>query len=819
MSKAETAEPRAPRLSSAMLDQAPAERRTELIQAVMNRGLALFRSGQLDSADVLFETMASTAAVRPLVQHIRGIIALHRGEDELALDLIEEAVKLNPADGEAHANLGLILLKHHQDPQALAAYASALTLQPDNIAAQFGLARAFSALGLIDFAYDAFRDVVARDPNYVEAVADFGLLLTDVGRHDEAVPMLREALERHFAERQLHLTLAGCLFSAGDWPEAWTEYEWRLKDPDLTKRLLPTDRPRWQGEDLAGKTILLQSEQGFGDTLQFVRYAPMVKARGGHVMLRAPAPLLPVLRSVAGIDSFVETENEVKQSAFDVHLPLLSLPQIFGTQIDTVPAMPYIEPDPELVARWRQRLGDHSGVTVGLVWQGNRAHPNDHRRSMRLESLRTLLDCPGARFVSLQIGPGQDQLKEFEDRIIDPSGEIDTDSFADAAAIIANLDLVISIDSAIVHLAGAIGKPVWILLAMGNDWRWLKDRDDTPWYPQARLFRQGRSGDWAGVVRRLRTELWSFADAGAPPSPSESTMDPITALARQLTVPLSRAASPVVCDALFVDSCRHHRARNLDRSKKLLEQVLIFDPGHVNALCNLGALELGSGDVELALRLLHTAVALAPDLAAARMALADALLQSKRDEQALAQYRKAIELAPGDAAVHAAYATALRRLGDPKQAAVHFDAARRNTHQRYRKALQLTPNSDALHAEYAMALRDLGDLDGAMRHFLVATKINQRQSSEFYEVLGRTCAAQGNAEGAEISLKHAIALNPRLLSAHCALGELYLKRGRRDDAEVSFRGALAIDPNCAAALRGMERLTASARAETIAGIS
>jgi tetratricopeptide (TPR) repeat protein len=817
--------------------QAAGAKRPEYVKAVMDQALDLFHKGQLDSADILFATVAEEPTVKPLVQHMRGIIAMHLGQDERAQELIEEAIRLNPTDGEAHGNLGRLLLKAHRYPTALAAYASALTIQPNSVASHFGLAKALATLGLYDLAFDAFGDVFARAPDYVEALVEFGVLLIDMGRQAEAVAMLqdalsrdpkradiaaalaaamflpsdddpdfvsarviagvRDALTRHPDRAELHGLLGSCLFAAGDWPAAWTEYEWRLKEPQLAKHLLPTEQPRWQGEEIAGKTILLQSEQGYGDVLQFVRYAPMVKARGARVILRAQESLLPVLRSVAGVDAVLGTKEEAP--AFDVHVPLLSLPLIFGTRVDTVPAaIPYLTADPALVERWRDRLGAHSGLTIGLVWQGNPAHPNDRNRSMRLDAMRPLLDCPGARFVSLQVGPGQEQLKGLDDRITDLATEIDIGSFADAAAIIANLDLVISIDSAVAHLAGALGKPVWILLAFSNDWRWLRGRQDTPWYPLAQLFRQRTLGDWGEVIKRVQTDLWSFARAGAPPQGGLiGTSDLLRA-----TLP-PRAVDPVVCDALFVEGVRHHRAKDFDRSKKMFEQVLVLDPQHVNTLCNLGALELGLGNRVRALALLERTVALAPSLAPAHAALADALLESNRTDEAMAHYRKAIELAPKSDAVHAAYATALRRLGDTKRATVHFGEAERITREHYRKALDAAPKSDAIHAEYAMALRDLGDLDGAMRHFQAAVNISQRQSPEFYEALGRTCAARGNREGAEISLKHAVALNPRLVTAHCALGDLYFALGRKVDAGASFRRALEIDPSCAAALRAI----------------
>ncbi|MGY3696648.1 tetratricopeptide (TPR) repeat protein [Bradyrhizobium sp. USDA 3240] len=819
MSKAGLSEAQTMRAGLAMLNQASSERRAEFIQTVMNRAIALFRDGQFDSADLLLETMEQEPEVRSHVLHVRGVIALQRDEDERALELIEEAVRLNPADGEAHGNLGVLLLKGRQYPQALAAYTAALTLRPDNAAAQLGLARALAMLELSDFADEIFRDLIASSPDYIDAIVDFGWLLSDTNRHDAGIALLHNALERYPTRTELRTVLAVCLFGVGNWSAAWAEYEGRLSDTRVNRHLISTDRPRWQGEDLAGRTILLQSEQGFGDTLQFVRYAPMVKARGGRVILRTPQVLLSLMQTVAGIDAVVS--DATAAPAFDVHLPLLSLPLIFDTQVDTVPAAtPYVTSDPDLVARWRERLGGNSddGLSVGLVWQGNPGHLNDQRRSIRLDLLRPLLDCPGARFVSLQIGRGREQLADFDDRILDTGAQIDTASFADAAAIIGNLDLVISIDSAIAHLAGAMGKPVWILLANGSDWRWLRDRNDTPWYPQARLFRQTRPGDWAEVIGRLNSALRSLAGAGSE-LPAEAITDPIMSSALKMTVAHDEGDA-LVCDALFVEACRQHRAGKLDRAAKLFEHVRSLDHGHVNTLCNLGAIELRLGHHERAYTLLQTAVTVAPDLAPARIALADVLIATHRTEQAVAQYRKAIELAPTSVDAHAAYANALRKLGRNEHASgMHADIVRRQLHQHYRKALELAPASDTLHAQYALALCELGDLDNAMLHFLAATKINQQQSSEFYEALGRACAARGNSQGAEVSLKHAVALDPRRVTAHCALADVYLTLDRPDEASASFREALAIDAGSAAALHGIERSLTTQRNTVISGVS
>ncbi|MGO9673696.1 MAG: tetratricopeptide repeat protein [Methylocella sp.] len=735
------------------MTQADARRAPEFVRAIIDRALALFQQGRFDSAEVLLATIAADETVKPMVLHLRGLTAMHLGQKERAQQFLQEAIRANPTDCEAHANLGLLLLETRRHPQAAAAYAAALTLDPRNPAWHFGLAKALAGSGLSDLAIDSYRDACSRAPDYADAEIDLASLLSDCGESAEAIALLRHALTRHPDRADLHMALAFCLLAIGDWPAGWKEYEWRWSDPSLGEKPLPSDRPFWQGEDLSGRTILLQCEQGFGEILQFARYAPVVKARGAEVILRAPTQLLPLLKSVAGVDALIDVDEAAP--AFDVHAPLLSLPGVFGARIDAIPeCAPYLAADPALVEGWRERLGAHSGLSIGLCWQDNPAHSMDQFRSMRLEVLRPLLGCPGTRFISLQIGPGQDQLTGFEGQIIEPKFDGAGDSFADTAAIIANLDLVIGVDSAVVHLAGALGKPAWILLAARADWRWLRERNDTPWYPQAKLYRQETLGDWDEVVGWLRTDLWELAGASPP------AKDAIADSARS-----RRRADPSLCDALFMEGVRHHRANDLGRSKKLFERVLALDPQHVSGLCNLGALERSIGGHHRARDLLERAVSLAPEHAPARLALADTLLAGGDSEAAIAHYRRACAFAP---------------------------------------------KSDAVHAAFAMALEDLGDHDAAMAHFELAAKINQRQSPEFFEALGRASLARGNLQGAEISFQHALALHPKFVTAHCGLGDVYLSLGRRVDAGASFRRALDIDRGSSAAHRGLERLRLAA---------
>jgi hypothetical protein len=265
----------------------------------------------------------------------------------------------------------------------------------------------------------------------------------------------------------------------------------------------------WDGKPLNGKTILIHTEQGFGDTIQFIRYLPMVQAQGGRVIFECLRDLICLLKNGTGFDKIIEQKSSGKlYEQFDVHVPLLSLPGLFGTTVGSIPSdIPYIDADPGLIDQWRIRLDDDHKCKIGIVWAGNLNHKNDHSRSCSLSDFATLAGIPELSIYSLQKGPASVEVNKWPggEKIIKLDSEIH--DFADTAAIIANLDLVISIDTVVAHLAGAMGKPVWTLLPFVPDWRWLLNRNDSPWYPSMRLFRQTRANDWAGVFKRLKQTL------------------------------------------------------------------------------------------------------------------------------------------------------------------------------------------------------------------------------------------------------------------------------------------------------------------------
>lgn len=358
------------------------------------------------------------------------------------------------------------------------------------------------------------RSLVAIAPAFPGAVLALATALKEVGELDEAVALMEGEAPRDI-RAQFNLGLIK--LALGQFEEGWEHYEARLKIPGFDVHT-GFPQPFWDGGDLSGMTLLVHAEQGLGDVIQFARYLPLLKGRAKRVLFAVPASLRTLFKDLAGVDELLTGEGAPPH--FDCHCPLLSLPRLFRTRLDSIPAdLPYLRADGTRVSDMGRRFPwlKEPGPKVGLVWAG-RARPNnpdamrmDGRRSLRLADLASLAKCPSVRLVSLQEGPAALQAQSPPDGMVllDPMPQVG--DFADTAAIIAHLDLVVSVDTAVAHLAGALGKPVWILSRFDACWRWLKDRDDSPWYPDARLFRQTRPGEWPPTIRRLSGEMEKWA--------------------------------------------------------------------------------------------------------------------------------------------------------------------------------------------------------------------------------------------------------------------------------------------------------------------
>ena len=434
----------------------------------------------------------SAAAASPHAPDAAAVDALFQecvklsGDARLAeaCDCYRRLLERDPLHAKGHNNLGVLHQRRGEFASAARCFEEAARIDPKLAEPHVNLGNLHDIRGDPDTAVSSYRRALAIDPDYVHA----------------------------------HCCLAQALLATGGYEEGWGEFEWRWRSADTALRLPPVAQPVWDGsQDIAGKRVLLHAEQGYGDAIQFIRYAPLVAARGARVLAICDPALSTLFRAVPGVDWVGEPGQPLAD--FDYHVPLMSLPRAFRTTVDTIPArVPYIVPEPAAVDAWRDRL---SGVTasfkVGLAWAGRPAFIAAAMKVCPLERLVPLLDVPGCVFFSLQKGDAAAELTQsgpWSGRIIDHTGELR--DFSDTAALMSALDLVISIDTAAAHLAGALGKPVWVLLAAVPDWRWLDRAGAARWYPTATLFRQRTEGDWTDVVADLRRALVERRAAGQP---------------------------------------------------------------------------------------------------------------------------------------------------------------------------------------------------------------------------------------------------------------------------------------------------------------
>jgi lipoprotein NlpI len=432
------------------------------------------------------------------------VALLQQGKVAEAVPCFQQAAILKPDHAEAHSNLGVALLQQRKFKEAQASLQQAVRLKPDIAELHANLGMALAEQGQFEGAEACYRQAVRLKPDYPGAYSELGVALADQGRLTEAVACYQQALRLKPSYAEVHMNLAYARLVRGDLEAAWPDYEWRWKCRDAAPP--PFQQPLWDGSSLQGRTILLFAEQGLGDTLHFIRYAPLVKRTGGTVIVQCQGTLLRLLGTCAGIDNLVAESTDPPHC--DVQAPLLSLPRIFRTTLSTVPArIPYLSADSELRARWGEPLRGIPELKVGISWRGSAEHKRDRQRSVPLLAFAPLEGVPGVRLVSLQKGPGREQLSDQSEclHVLDMADQLE--DFADTAALMSNLDLVITVDTAVAHLAGALGIPVWVALPLVPDWRWLLEREDSPWYPSMRLFRQTAWGDWTAVFERLTEAL------------------------------------------------------------------------------------------------------------------------------------------------------------------------------------------------------------------------------------------------------------------------------------------------------------------------
>jgi tetratricopeptide (TPR) repeat protein len=505
------------------------ELRPDLPDAHNNLGNLLVDLGRPDEAVACYRRSVALRPDYPEAHNNLGAALRELGRLDEAILCYRKALAFQPNFAAAHNNLGIVLRRLGRLDEAVACCRGAIALKTDMPDAHDALGTALADQGKLDEAAACYQQALALRPDHPLAHDNLGTVRKEQGRLDDAIDCFRTATALRPEFPNAHHNLAIALLARGDMAEGWLEYEWRWRTAALAPFRRDFPQPRWRGEPAEGRTLLIHAEQGLGDSIQFCRYASLAAARGLHVVMEVQKPLVRLLRALPDVDRIV-TRGEEPLPSFDLHCPMQSLPLAFATTIATIPsARSYLRADRAQAAAWQARLDavGRPGLRVGLAWAGNPAMIRDHQRSLAPHQLAPLFPLPGVHFVSLQKdgpraapdAPITDFMAEMED-------------FAETAALIAALDLVISVDTAVAHLAAALGKPVWLLDRFDPDWRWLLGRRDSPWYPSLRLYRQPRPGSWDEILAEVTSDLRDFAGTMArrsatadPASPSATLVE------------------------------------------------------------------------------------------------------------------------------------------------------------------------------------------------------------------------------------------------------------------------------------------------------
>jgi tetratricopeptide (TPR) repeat protein len=834
--------------------------------------------GRLIEAEGLCRQVLAAQPDMPEAEHLLGVIAHQNGKLGDAIEHVRRAVRLAPKNALFHANLGEMLrlsgrpklaaeearralaidpnmpaalsnlgvalyeLKEYEE--AAQAHRRAIAANPAFVEAHSNLGNALHALKRFDEAVAAYRRAIALNPDYADAWANLGTTLHHAGEFAEGAAALRRAIALAPGHANAHSGLGILLLMRGDFGEGWDEYEWRLRSSERKGPRFP-ERP-WEGASLAGRHIYVQAEQGFGDTLQFARYAPLLAARAGKVTLRVHQQIVTLLReSLPGIEVLGDRGDP---APYHCDAVLLSLPRLFKTRLETIPAtVPYLRPPADALKRWAPKLSALPGLKVGLVWAGNPEHVNDMRRSQPLGALAPVLDVSGVSFVSLQVGPRAADLRTREHKgrkIVDVSDKL-TD-FAESAAVVAMLDLVITVDTSVCHLAGGLGKPVWVLLPWVTDWRWLRDREDNPWYPTMRLYRQRGGEDWAPIIARIANDLRAVAAGDtAPLTPFRAEGEARAAQAAAIIAIEARhapAAAPVAPQQpqvtlapaitnsgqllLLAEQKRRHGF--LADADELARRALAAEPGNAEAEHMLGIIAHQSGKLPEAIAHVRRASELQPGIALYFANLGEMCRLAGRTDEAIAAGRKALAIDPNHAGALSNVGIALFEQGKFEEALEHYERAvaidpafvqahsnRGNALQRlkrfaeaetcYRRAIELMPAFADAWNNLGTCLRELKRSEEAETVYRKALELRPNDP-ETLDNLALALKDLERLDAAEETLRAALAIEPRSDKIHLHHGTVLIDQHRIDEAAAATERALALNPTSHDAVNLMGRV-------------
>ncbi|NWF75473.1 MAG: tetratricopeptide repeat protein, partial [Nitrospirae bacterium] len=457
----------------------------EIADVHYNLGNVFKVKGELDDAITQYQIAIQQKPDLVDAYNNLGIVLQEKKNYDESIIYYQKAIQLDQHFAMAYFNLGTVLQLQQKIDESILNYKKALELNPEIVNAYFNLGNAYYEKGLLDEAFSNYQEVLRRDPNFTDALVNCGIILHEKQSIQEAISVYKKVLKLKPDDPETHWNLSNSLLLSGDYENGWREYEWRLKIKEFEQRKIL--KPLWDGSDVSQKTVLIYTEQGLGDAIQFVRYIKFVAQKAAKIILECQKELKSIFKNIKGIQQIILRGEHLPE--FDVHCPLMSLPFIFRTTLKTIPSeIPYLFVDPLIFQKWHKKFKiDGSKLKVGLVWSGNPKYKKHYCRSFPLITYAPLTALEDVTFYSLQKGEAGKEAKRppLGLKLIDYTEEIN--DFSDTAAIIENLDLVISVDTAVAHLAGALGKPVWVLLPYVPDWRWMLDREDSPWYPTMRL--------------------------------------------------------------------------------------------------------------------------------------------------------------------------------------------------------------------------------------------------------------------------------------------------------------------------------------------
>lgn len=691
-----------------------------------------------------------------------------------ALEALDQALNVNPMQVEILIKRAHLLHRLNRRDDALESADRAVTINPQHLGALNMRGMLLDDLGRRSEACADFEKILTIDPDCADAITNRAILHARAGEFTKALAAYDRSLALKPDQSNAVYNRSVVRLVLGDWIQGFREFEsrWALFPHEASR--LRRLAPMWDGQaDLKGKTLLLHHEQGYGDTLQLCRFVTAVKRRGAKVVIAVPAALKRLMATLPGSPTVVSESEPVPRH--DFHCPLMSLPMVLGVIPSTVPAtIPYLYADPDISRQWQEQLGARQRARIGLCWAGRRYPPINYTRDMSWNAVSPLLALD-ADFYCLQTELSEAErsrlakctnIRWFGDQLSD---------FADTAGLIANLDVVITVDSAVAHLAGALGKPVWLMNRYATCWRWLLERSDSPWYPNLRLFRQSTLGDWASVVQSVYSAGTQFIANRRPVSSAKLTVTPTPAPSEAIQRQLQ-------------DALQRHQAGDLGEAVTLYRQVLADEPQHAEALHYLGVALAQAARYQEALVPLAAAVERTPDQAAVHTHYGNALAGLLRYEEALTSYNRAVACDPAFAEGYYNRGVALTALGQPTAALASYD-----------RAIECHPSHAQAHNNRGILLMNLerwSDARDALDRAIEARP-------QFVDALinrSHVLRREHRYEEALACADLVLSIDPDQAEAHNSRGAALADLGRSEDALQSYERALALCPSLAEAI-------------------